>query len=57
MIPDEGWVRTRWWRVEGPQGELWSETSNEQEARRDMRPGDTLYRLWRREELEWRPAP
>lgn len=38
------WSPTGWWRVIEPDGSLWCETSNEQEARESMRPGDRLDR-------------
>ena len=50
------WEPGRWWRVIGPEGELWCETSNEEEAREAARPGDRLERLWRAEATEWRPV-
>lgn len=50
---DTGWQPGRWWRVEGPDG-VWAETSNETEARSAMRPGDVLFREWRREQIEYR---
>ena len=34
----------RWWRVIAPDGSLWCETSSEDEAREEMRPGDRLER-------------
>lgn len=55
------WEPDRWWRVTAPDGELWCETTDEQEARANVRPGDTLARLfimtvsrteWRREEAD-----
>ena len=51
--PLREWEPGRWWRVEGPDRELWCETSDEEEARESMRPGDTLYRLfeWRNKEF------
>lgn len=48
------WMMGRWWRVVAPDGSLWGETSSEREARSIMRPGDRLYKLWIREEREWR---
>lgn len=49
------WIRDRWWRVLKDDGTLWCETSDEEEARRSMRPGATkLQKLWRREQFEWR---
>jgi hypothetical protein len=50
------WYRTRWWRVIDPDGELWCETSDGEEALASMREGDTLQLLWAREEREWRNA-
>lgn len=50
----DGWEPGRWWRVTAPDGQLWCETSDEDEARRSVRPGDTLERLWRCVEEEWR---
>ena len=50
----DGWEPGRWWRVTGPDGQLWCETSDEDEARARVRPGDTLERLWRCVEEEWR---
>lgn len=44
----------RWWRVIAPDGSLWCETSDEDEARTNTRPGDTLQRLWTHTENEWR---
>lgn len=44
------YIATRWWKVLGPKGELWCETSNEKEARDSMREGDTLYRLFEKTE-------
>jgi len=49
------WERGRWWRVLAPDGTLWCETSDEQEARYAMRQGDTLWTEWRRNAIEWRP--
>lgn len=51
------WVQTRWYRVIDLQGSLSLETSDIEEAREAMRPGDTLQYLWRREEHEWRGVP
>lgn len=51
------WYEGRWWRVIGPDGELWCETSDGDEARESMRPGDTLQRIWEREEQQWRDEP
>jgi hypothetical protein len=40
------YIPGRWWKVTGPDGRLWCETSNEQEARDSMREGDKLERLF-----------
>ena len=48
------WYRTRWYRVIAPDGELWCETSDPNEARERMRPGDRLQSLWAREDKQWR---
>jgi len=48
------WQRGRWWRVIGPDGEIWCETSSDTEARESMRPGDVLYKEWVLEQVEWR---
>jgi hypothetical protein len=50
------WFQTRWWRVVGPDGELWMESSDPEECREAMRPGDTLQHLYAREDKEWRDA-
>lgn len=52
-----GWEPSRWFRVTAPDGSLWCETSDEAEARRSIRPGDTLERLWRRTDQQWRTEP
>lgn len=49
----DGWEPWPWWRVIGPDGALWAETSDRGEARAAMRPGDRLQRLWRRTEYVW----
>lgn len=48
------WSPTRWWRAIGPDGELWCESSDEQEVRDRARPGDRIEHLWSRTEREWR---
>ena len=51
------WTPARWWRAVGADGELWCESSDEAEVRRNMRPGDTLQRLWWTEpNEEWRDS-
>lgn len=52
-----GWEPGRWWRVLAPDGSVWCETSDEQEAVAALRPGDRLMLQWRRVETEWRPVP
>lgn len=48
------YIPGRWWRVLR-KGELWIETSNEEEARREMKKkGDKLQRLYVYEAHEWR---
>jgi hypothetical protein len=51
------WYRTRWYRVVGPDGELWMESSDPDECQEAMRPGDTLQYLWAREDKEWQDVP
>ena len=52
----EEWSPGRWWRVLGPQGEIWCETSSESEARAAVRPGARLERLYEMRREEWRSA-
>lgn len=47
------WGPGRWWQVLAPDGSLWCGTSDEQEARAAMRPGDRLQRLMQRVEQRW----
>lgn len=54
MSREFDWQPGRWWSVWAPDGSLWCETSNEQEARDAMRPGDRLFRQWVRTETELR---
>jgi len=44
----------KWWQVLDPDGKLWCETSNEAEARENVRPGDSLHRLYEKADAEWR---
>lgn len=45
----------RLWRVVGPEGELWCETSSHEEALSHAREGDQLWRLWESATYsEWR---
>jgi hypothetical protein len=46
----------RWWRSVGPDGELWGESSDEEEIREMARPGDVIERLWVATTEQWRPA-
>lgn len=43
----------RWWRVIAPDGSLWGESSDAQELREGMRPGDRLERIYERTERAW----
>lgn len=52
----DGWKMGRWWRAVGPDGELWAESSDEEEVRRLARPTDTVQNLWEKHEREWRDA-
>ena len=47
------WERTRWWRAIDRNGQLWAESSDEQEIRAHARPGDRVQVLMRREALWW----
>lgn len=49
----DGWEPGRWWSVIGPDGKLWCGTSDEDEARRAVRPGDCLRRQEVRTEERW----
>ena len=51
-----GWERGRWWRAIGPDGEVWAESSDEEEVRELARPTDTVQNLWEKREQEWRDA-
>ena len=51
------WQPTRWYRIMQPDGGLWMETSDPEEARDEAeRTGRPLQRLWSRTESEWRPV-
>lgn len=46
---------TRLWRAVSPEGEIWCESSNEDEVRKRARPTDTLQQLWEGPApFEWR---
>lgn len=45
---------TKWWRVVAPDKSLWAQTSSESDARRRIRPGDTLQRLHTAIYSEWK---
>jgi hypothetical protein len=50
------WQPGRWYRINSPEGKLWMETSDPDEARAEARrTGWPLLRQWRREDNEWRP--
>lgn len=55
--PETAEWKPGWWRVAAPDGSVWAESGNEEDARAAVRPGDTLYRQWRRVQAEWRPDP
>jgi hypothetical protein len=50
---NNSWKPGGWWRVVEPDGGIWCETSDEQEARDSMRPGDTLERLYGQAASQW----
>ena len=52
---EAGWMPGRWWRVTAPDGSIWSETSDEAEARDAVRPGDRLHRLFVLSQEKWVP--
>lgn len=49
----DGFEATRWWRVIAPDGSLWCESSDEDENRACMRPGDRLERMYDRHQYRW----
>jgi hypothetical protein len=51
---DQEWEPTGWWRAVAPDGSLWAESSNEDEVRERLRPGDTLQRHYVVTDTEWR---
>jgi hypothetical protein len=52
-MPDLQMQPTKWWRVIAPDGSLRAETSNEDDARQRVRPGDTLQRLYMAQTSQW----
>jgi hypothetical protein len=56
IIHDNDLQPTRWWHVVRPDCTVWCETSDLQEARERMRPGDRLERLYTHTVTEWRPV-
>lgn len=54
---DRGLEPSKWWRVLGPDGNVWCETSSQKEAVDSMRPGDKLFRLHTRTEEKWVEQP
>ncbi|WP_162958763.1 hypothetical protein [Nocardia yunnanensis] len=49
------WTPAKWFRVREPDGSLWIETSDEDEARQAAtETGWPLERHWRKVEEEWR---
>lgn len=54
-MSEDGWQPGRWWRVTAPDGSIWCETNDEDEARESMRPGDRLYRLFTLSQEKWVP--
>ena len=51
----DGWEPGRWYRLRQPDGTLWMETSNPNEARAEAeRTGWPLERLYAKTQAEWR---
>jgi hypothetical protein len=51
------WEPSRWYRVTQPNGDLWMETSDREEAvNAAHKTGWELTRLWRSESHAWRPT-
>lgn len=51
----DGWEPGRWYRIRQPDGTLWMETSNGDEARREAKKtGWPLERLYVKTQTEWR---
>ena len=51
---EDKFIPTIWWRAVGPNGQVWCESSLEREVRDRKRPTDTLQRLYKKTESEWR---
>ena len=53
--PDPSWTPGRWVQVTSADGSLWCETSDEEEAREMVRPGDSIKRQFLSPQYsEWR---
>ncbi|MGW4370273.1 hypothetical protein ACWEKT_31970 [Nocardia takedensis] len=52
VLEQGDWEPTRWYTVLGPDGRLWRECSDRDEAVEAMRPGDRLLRTWQRIRFE-----
>ncbi|QSL99865.1 hypothetical protein SEA_AYOTOYA_2 [Gordonia phage Ayotoya] len=52
-LPDGTDTPGRWFQVIAPDGSVWCETSDEEEARDLVRPGDRLRRLYERVDRRW----
>lgn len=56
--PAPEWTPGRWYRVLSPDGKLWMETSDRDEAAAEATAkGWPLQHLWRSEQTEWRLEP
>ena len=54
---DRAWEPTRWWRAIGADGQVWCESTDEDEVRSAARPTDAIEQLWREvPREEWQPA-
>lgn len=51
------WEPTVICKAVGPDGNLWAESSSEEDVRKMMRPGDKFYRLYERVEQIWIEEP
>jgi hypothetical protein len=51
------WVPGRWYRVLQPDGSLWMETSDREEAQQEAEAkGWPVFQQWRCESTKWRPV-